>query len=147
MWQSDKEMLDYLENEWTPADEQFDDLLHDYLDMVTYFPLDDELVVAYRRELESRGCLFVYTPGEGQHLATYRVHYPGDRPTWETALETDMPKDLDYLTGDLLNELLSCEPSIDQVEIVIHEWDGKQRFWYNMELPVKIKVLIAEVER
>ena len=86
-----------------------------------------------------------------KHLATYRVYYKGDAPWfvsgWETAHETDMPEDLNYLTGDLLYELLACEPCAKKVEIIINdELRDDIVFYHNLDLPVKISVYIEDVD-
>ena len=88
--------------------------------------------------------------GKQKHLATYKVHYPQTnamyRDCWETALETDMPQYLDYLTGSLLWELVSCEPNIDKLEIDIHFQIGKDySFQYLSQLPVWKTVVIEDV--
>ena len=86
-----------------------------------------------------------------KHLATYRVHYPQIDihylDSWETALETDLPEYLDYLTGSLLWELVACEPMIDKLKIFIHSVIPENyAFRYNSELPVWKTIVIEDVD-
>ncbi len=93
--------------------------------------------------------------GKQKHLATYRVYYEGQPPysldCWETAFETDIEETLEYLTGELMYELLDCEPCAKKLEIVVHARLSRMpddfKFWHNMELPVFIRVRIEHIER
>jgi len=119
---TEEEMLRYMEEEYTLADESFDDLLHDYLMMAESFGLSDNDVIEYRLELMKRGCLFVYTPDKDMRLATYEVYYDGDWPAWETAWVLDMPERISSIKGDLLAELAACEPNASKFRITIYAW-------------------------
>lgn len=138
---TEAEMLHYMREEYTLADESFEDLLHDYLLMVGYFDMFDNDVIAYRLELKRRGCLFVYTPDRDQRFAKYEVYYGGSRPGWETAYITDMPEKIDYLVGGLLLELARSEYCAEKFKITIYEWTDEDNVKVS-QLPVAATVVL-----